>query len=668
MLWSRQHLLFLLAGLALTLFPASAVAAPAVTNVADNGPGSLRAAIIGATPGESIAVPPGTYNIFSGELLVDKSLTITGAGPAATVIRAVAPGFRLFHVTEGKDVAISGMTIRDANLVKPGGIAEGGGIFVEEGNLSISDVAFVNNTANASAGAGQGGGISGGGAVAVEGGRLAISGSSFTGNAALSRGGAGKGGGIAEGGAVFGDATAIAISGSAFSGNAADATGGQGPSSATQGGGIACGGAVAGEEGSLTITASSFADGIAVSRGGPGSGGGIAEGGGVMSEDAPTAISGSAFSGNATDASGGQGASSATQDGGIARGAAITYESPGPGSSIVSSTASGSSVRSLGGPGGDGGIANGGGIYVRATEGPALISQVTAFANSATVSSKGLAEGGGLYVEVSGAGVGAIVSSTIAGNSVAGPTLETLVEGGNLRTFPKVTIANSIVSGGGAPNATGNCPSLGSKHPTSNGFNLESANQCGFAAAGDIVDADPQLGPLGANGGPTPTLVPAITSPVVDRGTGLGLAVDQRGLTRPIDFPSIPNAVGGDGSDMGAVEVQPSTAITLGTLKKNRKKGTALLTVLLPTPNFGTLTLSGKGLKPRSKALSGSTASVTFVIATKKGKVTKALRKRGKRKVGITVTYAPTATASATVSRKATLVRKHKRQHKKAHR
>ncbi|HEV2727968.1 MAG TPA: hypothetical protein VGV34_06715, partial [Solirubrobacterales bacterium] len=36
-----------------------------------------------------------------------------------------------------------------------------------------------------------------------------------------------------------------------------------------------------------------------------------------------------------------------------------------------------------------------------------------------------------------------------------------------------------------------------------------------------------------------------------------GLQVDQRGLTRPYDFASIPNAPGGDGTDVGAFEVQP---------------------------------------------------------------------------------------------------------------
>ena len=35
----------------------------------------------------------------------------------------------------------------------------------------------------------------------------------------------------------------------------------------------------------------------------------------------------------------------------------------------------------------------------------------------------------------------------------------------------------------------------------------------------------------------------------------LGLIFDQRGAPRPFDFASIPNAAGGDGSDIGAFEL-----------------------------------------------------------------------------------------------------------------
>ncbi|MGE0067856.1 MAG: choice-of-anchor Q domain-containing protein [Solirubrobacterales bacterium] len=665
----RQSLSLLLAGLALALLPGSAVAAPAVTSTADSGPGSLRAAIIGANSGESIAVPAGTYGISSGELLVDKNLTIAGAGPAQTVVRAVAPGFRIFHVGNGKDVAISGMTIRDATLVQPGGIAEGAGIYVEEGGVSISDVAFANNTVDATGLSGASGGIAGGGAVAARKGRLAISGSSFTGNVAISRGGAAKGGGIAEGGGVYGQESPVTISASTFNGNRVEASGGAGAANAAQGGGIATGAGAAARKGSLTIAASSFAGGATISRGGLGAEGGIAEGGGAMTQGALTTISTSTFSGGEVDASGGQGAAAPKQNGGIARGGGVALRDPAPGSNLLSSTAAGNSVRSLGGAGGVGGIASGGGFNLQAEDGPVLLSQLTLAANSATTGTEGIAEGGGLNAEIYLAGAIAILSSTLTGNAVAGPS-SAIVEGGNLGADAKATIANSIVSGGVGPAGVGNCSKEASKRPASKGFNLDSTNQCTFAAAGDLVDADPQLGPLGLNGGPTPTTVPAITSPAVDRGTGLGLALDQRGLTRPVDFPSIPNAAGGDGADIGSVEVQPSTAIAFGKLKKNRKKGTALLTVLLPSPNFGTVTLAGKGLKARSKALGGTTTQVTFAIVTK-GKAKKALRKRGKRKVGITVTYTALPTATVTLTRKATLVRKskHKRHHKsKAHR
>jgi hypothetical protein len=74
-----------------------------------------------------------------------------------------------------------------------------------------------------------------------------------------------------------------------------------------------------------------------------------------------------------------------------------------------------------------------------------------------------------------------------------------------------------------------------------------------------IVGVDPQLGPVQDNGGPTPTQLPASTSPVVDRGFSR-LATDQRGSARVVNFPFLPdvpnelfpNAIG---ADIGAVEL-----------------------------------------------------------------------------------------------------------------
>lgn len=661
---TRKFLSVLVSSVCALALATSSAGAATVVNTNDSGPGSLRQAVIDAVPGETINVPAGTYAIFSGEIPVGKSLTIAGAGQAATIIRAGTDGLRLFNVAKGVAASFTGMTMRDARLTKAGGIAEGGAIYTEEGSVAISDVAFVNNIVNASGlVTGQGGGIAAGGAVAGENSQVTISASLFSENQAISRGGPLKNGGIAEGGAAHMEDGQLSISGSTFTANLADASAGQSTPNTDQDGGIAGGGAVAGERsGSLAIAASTFTGNRAIALGGPGGGGGIAEGGGAFGEDVVTTISSSTFADNHTDATPGQGPANAEQDGGIARGGGVALDDPGAGSTLSTSTVSASSARSPAGPGGSAGIADGGGVFVRTTNGNATLSLLTITGNEATLGGaatpEGIAEGGGLHVFVGSKTSVSIVSSTLVANTVSGPAAGTIVEGGNIGAFGGPTIANTIVSAGLGPNGTGNCGSTAIRRPTSNGFNLESANGCGFAAPGDQVNTDPQLGPLAANGGPTPTMLPTFTSPAVDRGVSLGLTADQRGVQRPIDFPSIPNAPGSDGADIGAAELQPASEFGFGKLKKNKKKGTARLTVNLPTPNVGVVALSGKGLKPRTLAVTGATSQVTFVVALKTKKLKKALRRKGKRKVGIVVTYTPTGNAAVTKVRKAKLVRK----------
>jgi hypothetical protein len=86
---------------------------------------------------------------------------------------------------------------------------------------------------------------------------------------------------------------------------------------------------------------------------------------------------------------------------------------------------------------------------------------------------------------------------------------------------------------------------------TSGGFNVSSDASCELVAVTDHPSTDPSLGPLAANGGPTPTHLPAVGSALVDAippstpglcdGT---VATDQRGVARPA----------GAGCDIGAVE------------------------------------------------------------------------------------------------------------------
>ncbi len=61
---------------------------------------------------------------------------------------------------------------------------------------------------------------------------------------------------------------------------------------------------------------------------------------------------------------------------------------------------------------------------------------------------------------------------------------------------------------------------------------------------------------LDDNGGPTMTIALLEGSPAIDKGNSFGESTDQRGLVRPRNFVGIPDASGGDGSDIGAFELQ----------------------------------------------------------------------------------------------------------------
>jgi hypothetical protein len=421
-------------------------------------------------------------------------------------------------------------------------------------------------------------------------------------------------------------------------------------------------------EGDLSLSGGEASGNTALATGGSGDNGGLALGGGVSAYGPAATISNSTVSGNAIDARGGQGPANPEQLGGVAEGGGLylSQKSPASPSSITGSTFAGNSADGSAGPGANGGIVEGGGVFAEAERAPVSITSSTIASNLVRhqAASGGVAEGGGLWSGAAAPGSLTLTSVTIAANRL--DSSGGVAAGGNLYWTEATTIRNSIVAGGAGPAGSENC----SKPPASVslGFNLDSLDQCGFHAAGDLVSRDPLLGPLQDNGGPTPTMAPSGSSPAVDQGTSAGLGADQRGVVRPIDLPSIPNsgAPGGDGSDIGAVEFQPSNAFTLGKLKKNKKKGTATLTVLLPLPSAGTLSLYGKGLKTQTAAITGQ-GEVKLKVALASKKLRKALRKKGRRKVGINVTYAPTGNSAATQSRKAKLIKK-KRKHKRKHR
>jgi hypothetical protein len=254
-----------------------------------------------------------------------------------------------------------------------------------------------------------------------------------------------------------------------------------------------------------------------------------------------------------------------------------------------------------------------------------------------------------------------VTGSTITGN---GNSAHSASYGGGIdnTATAHVVLHDTIVSGNTANHGpdlyNGSSPGTGFDAAFSLIGNTASANVNETVAGSDIIGQDPQLGPLATNGGPVLTMALPASSPVVDKGAAFGLNADARGVLRPIDFPGIANsaAAGADGSDIGAFELQPSNAFTLGKLRKKKKKGTGVQTVNLPVPDAGTVTLSGKGLK--SQTVSAVATGVLKLKVIAKGKAKKALRRKGKAKVKETVTYNPTGQTSSTLTKKFKLVKR----------
>jgi hypothetical protein len=212
----------------------------------------------------------------------------------------------------------------------------------------------------------------------------------------------------------------------------------------------------------------------------------------------------------------------------------------------------------------------GGGVYVAA--GTATISRSTISGNTARYTSGGGSGGGGIY----NLAALTVVNSTVSGNATGGSRGGGIVTGGNeLTTIANSTFADNAGSANVYHGSSGqplmtlrstlvadqrtglpNCQTAGNATITSTGYNLADDDACRFSQATDQQNADPLLGPLAGNGGPTPTHALPQGSPAVDRGDADTLTVDQRGLPRPYDFPAVANAAAGDGADVGAFELQ----------------------------------------------------------------------------------------------------------------
>jgi hypothetical protein len=305
---------------------------------------------------------------------------------------------------------------------------------------------------------------------------------------------------------------------------------------------------------------------------GSGGNGGKALGGGLYNAGANMTLVSCSFDGNScTGGQGGNAANASAGFGGNGLGGAVSTFG-GTINLIACELMNGLAKGGDGGvgdPSGIGGQGYGGGLYSEST---LNVLNSTVGGNTASAGG-GAGPGGG----IGGGGYSfttwAFTNCTIANNTATGSSFDS---GGGLHNQGTLTIMNSTIAGNQADygggldgNATVGNTILAGNTATSDGadgtgtinsydYNLIQTF-AGLSIVGStthvLIGANPLLGPLTNNGGPTRTLALHAGSPAIDQGKNFGPATDQRGAPRPFDFASLSNVSGGDGSDIGAVEL-----------------------------------------------------------------------------------------------------------------
>jgi predicted outer membrane repeat protein len=190
-----------------------------VLNTNDSGTGSLRAEITAASKGDTIVFDSSldgqTINLTSGELVINKSLTVQGPGAGQLAISGGGLS-RVFEVDAKETVSVSGLTLENGSADSGGAIGNAGG------TLTVSGCTITGNNST------QGGAI-------YSWGQLTVSNSTLSGNSALA----------GYGGAIYNAGGTMTISNSTLSGNSALA---------------GYGGAIYSYDGSLALSDSTFSD------------------------------------------------------------------------------------------------------------------------------------------------------------------------------------------------------------------------------------------------------------------------------------------------------------------------------------------------------------------------------------------------------------------------
>lgn len=477
-----------------------------------------------------------TLDPAQGQLNVNNAVSIEGPGASALTVSG-GDATRIFNVSSSGPVGISGLTLAHG---KTGG--NGGALYAS----TRTDVTIANSTISSNQASSSGGGLGSAG-------HLTVTGSLVEGNTTQ-----GAGGGIWA-------SHGLDVSSSTISGNTAGVAGG----------GIASTGKYA---------QSDIADSV-ISGNTAATGGGISiaqfskyEPAGSIKHAVKSTISGSTISGN-----------KATQAGG---GVDVPLLGDGDHLTISHSTLSGNDATSADATAWGGGIHFGNTCY-GAVDGEFTTSDTTISGNTANVGG-GVSVGGNpssscrSVISLSTPELGAATNaasatgtaavgkngsiefgnSTIASNSASSDgggvylnQYESSGDGSPL-TSPTIALTSTILadnSAGGAANDADRADGSQSGGLDTTFSLVENPGDAPVQkspAGSTIIGVDPQLGPLGNNGGPTQTQVPSNVSPVIDQGKAPArVPTDQRNLARTVGG-DVQDAAGGDGTDIGAAEVQ----------------------------------------------------------------------------------------------------------------
>ncbi len=587
--------------------------------------------------------PTGADDNTTGDLNIGplvSGLTIQGSG---ATIDATGLADRILSVAAGDGVTINGVTLTGGHAPTgaagsgtsgaAGSAGANGGAIDNNGSLTLNGVTVsLSFAGNGGAGgfstnpgfSGGAAGVGGNGGGIYNTGTLTLNSSTVSGDQAgnggtggmAADGPAGAGGAGGEGGGIY-DTGTLTVSLSSVATDKGGSGGLPGANSPVSllgvAGGIGgAGGGIYQSAGTLTLTGSTLSGddagngaaglaGVSAAEGGFGGAGGCGGNGGALAAYASATASPSAVISTST----------------------LTGDQAGAGGN--------GGTGGIGEPGGNGGAGGcggaGGGIYADA--GTLSVTNSTITASYAGTGGTGAPAGtsdGALYGPTGGAGGSGGNGGALAENSGATQTLNATVY------EDRVGAGGAGGAGGGAPptGATGQSGASGAngqgggawaftsstcaQHHACGGVLLQNtivASNGGGGCAGDVLDglgnlgfgdttcpginADPKLGALANNGGPTQTMALGAGSAAIDAAPVAGCpATDQRGVPRPQ----------GAACDIGAFEVVVPPVAPAGGV------GGATVTVIAPA-------LSHLVLSPSKFAAAAHGASTAAVKRTK---------------------------------------------------